>query len=160
MGLRATLWMIIAPLALATGGVLLFTPADILRQPVLGTTEARAPVRLPVEADEITTASIQPAFLTVVASPVDLRRPVTVDVARLPVTEEPVSVDSDRRWITASALNLRTGPGTANGVVASLTFGTPVTVLEQSGSWAHVEADGVTGWLSANFLGDAEPVRD
>jgi uncharacterized protein YgiM (DUF1202 family) len=152
MSLHSVSMMIVAPLVIAVGAVILLTPKDILRQSVLpavadaprASYAEKPPVDLSVRLEE---ASIAEAVLIVTPSPI---------TAREGTTDTGVSA-TDRRWITARALNLRTGPGVASALIASLPYGTAVSVLEVSGTWAHIEADGVSGWLSANFLTKTDP---
>lgn len=58
--------------------------------------------------------------------------------------------------VTADALNVRSGPGAGNALVAGspLAKGTVVQGFEDNGSWKRVTAQGsgVTGWVSAKFL--------
>jgi uncharacterized protein YgiM (DUF1202 family) len=160
MSLHSVSLMIVSPLVLTLGAVLILTPKDILRQPVLPAAEtprasqvlAAAPVRTPrIPIVEFEEPEILPATLIVAATmPGDLQQ------SRAPE----IKGSTDRRWITARALNVRTGPAVNAGLIASLPFGTAVNVLETSGSWAHVEAEGVSGWLSANFLTTTDPAAD
>lgn len=164
MGLHSISVMVITPLVLVVGAVLVLTPKDLLRQPVIPaaveleptpsyTSRPRATVEIPVV--EFEEPVVQPASLVVVAS---ADRPpsggeLAIDVPAATTPEPP----ADRRWITASGLNVRTGPTVRADLIASLPYGTPVSVLETSGSWARVEAGDVSGWLSANFLADEDP---
>jgi uncharacterized protein YraI len=97
---------------------------------------------------------LRPATLTVVASTGAF--PPQLD-SRVPATPK---VAADQRWIAASALNLRSGPGQAHAPVTSLPLGTAVTVLESTGNWVRVEHEGTIGWLSARYLTDIEPRRN
>lgn len=66
---------------------------------------------------------------------------------------------SSGQWvrITASSLNVRSGPGSANQVLFSLAGGDEVEVLGESSGWLNVrDGAGRTGWVSANF---ARPVN-
>jgi uncharacterized protein YgiM (DUF1202 family) len=149
--------MVVAPLILMVGGVLLLTPKDILRQSVLPAVAEepraayvdKAPVDL--EAVRISEASLVVTPTVIRSSPASTLEGSTIsgEAAALPT--------GDRRWITARALNLRTGPGVGSELIASLPFGTAVEVLETSGTWAHVTSGGVSGWLSANFLTTTDP---
>lgn len=157
MNLRTVFLMVALPLLLVVGAALLLTPRDILRQPVIPGTESSAPtvsyytssVKRPpdIAIVEFEEAAIPPPQLVVVATPLDVPATREASVERV----------ADRRWTTARGLNVRTGPSVQEKLVASLPFGTPVSVLETSGTWAHVEAGDVTGWLSANFLSREDP---
>ncbi|HEX3031476.1 MAG TPA: N-acetylmuramoyl-L-alanine amidase [Bacillota bacterium] len=51
--------------------------------------------------------------------------------------------------ITGSVVNLRSGPGTAFGIVAKSYKGTVVTILKQQGDWYQVKlAKGTQGWVA------------
>jgi uncharacterized protein YgiM (DUF1202 family) len=160
MRLSSILWMVVTPMLATVGAVIVLTPSDILRQPVIDveTAAARAPLSIqsPVKTlavADVLVSEIQPATLTVVSSPGTLFQQ-QVDVTT------PARPAADRRWITARSLNMRTAPGKNNELVASLPFGTEVFVLETSGTWAHVEAGDVSGWLSSNFLTTENPAQD
>jgi curli biogenesis system outer membrane secretion channel CsgG len=54
--------------------------------------------------------------------------------------------------ITASSLNVRSGPSTENPVQFSLTSGNVVDVLTRAGDWVHVrDGQGREGWVSAQY---------
>jgi hypothetical protein len=162
MRLSSVLWMVLTPLAATLAAVLLLTPSDILRRPVITAewpVQRAAPKTAPVQPETATPTALfvpelRPATLTVVASTgafppqVDSRAPATPKVA------------ADQRWIAAGALNLRSGPGQAHAPVTSLRLGTAVTVLESAGNWVRVEHEGTTGWLSARYLSNEPPRRN
>jgi len=57
--------------------------------------------------------------------------------------------------VTADSLNVRSGPGASNALVAGspLARGTQVEGLEDNGGWKRIRAaNGVTGWASAQYL--------
>lgn len=62
-------------------------------------------------------------------------------------------------YVSASSLNLRAAPGTGERVVTSLPRNTTVLAGERRGSWVFVSANGVTGWVSGDYL-SAAPVRE
>jgi hypothetical protein len=77
--------------------------------------------------------------------------------------EPPVDVTgpvSDRVWVMARAgLNLRAQPVTGQ-VLKILTFEEELTKVSQQGAWLQVRtSDGLTGWVSAEFVSDKEPLR-
>jgi hypothetical protein len=156
MSLHSVSLMVVAPLVLTVGAVILLTPRDILRQPVMPVAEQRPapvytePAEKPPEVAivEFDSQELRPPTLIVVASAPSAEL-VTGSTGQLPT--------ADRRYITARALNVRTGPSVRDELIASLPFGTPVSVLDTSGTWALIEADGVNGWLSANFLSESDP---
>jgi uncharacterized protein YgiM (DUF1202 family) len=58
-------------------------------------------------------------------------------------------VTSKIMYVTASALNVRTGIGTSNSIVTTLTKGAQVTVYEESNGWSRI-GDGK--WVSSQYL--------
>lgn len=55
--------------------------------------------------------------------------------------------------ITASALNIRSGAGTSNSVVAKVYRGQSVTILESQSGWHKVRlSNGTEGWGSADYI--------
>jgi len=51
--------------------------------------------------------------------------------------------------VTGSTVNVRSGPGTGNGVIGQVTQGDTLSVLEQSGDWYRVKtSSGLTGWVA------------
>lgn len=63
--------------------------------------------------------------------------------------------------VTASSLNLRSGPSTKNEALASLPQDSLVEVLERRGDWARVKTKlsgrELEGWVAARYLGPVEP---
>lgn len=62
-----------------------------------------------------------------------------------------------KNWfqVKATALNVRSGPGTSNEKVGSVSQGQILVELEanQDGSWVRIQRfDGLTGWCSASYL--------
>lgn len=54
--------------------------------------------------------------------------------------------------VTASKLNIRSGPSTAQAAIARpLPNGTPVRILEKTGGWYKVSVN-VEGWVSADYI--------
>ena len=64
------------------------------------------------------------------------------DAAQLPVEKEPVYAR-----VTASALNVRSGPGTDYEKTDKLSAGTVVEVLEESNGWYKIDS----GYISAEY---------
>ncbi|HBP19299.1 MAG TPA: hypothetical protein DEA08_16105, partial [Planctomycetes bacterium] len=70
---------------------------------------------------------------------------------------EPQASGGGRRGtVSASALNLRSGPGTGNPVRATLQGGTEVKILGEQAGWLEVEAlsggETVRGFVSARYI--------
>ncbi|HET7233637.1 MAG TPA: SH3 domain-containing protein [Longimicrobium sp.] len=78
--------------------------------------------------------------------------PVSAPAAAVPASAGPAFT------VTADSLNVRSGPGASNGLVAGspLAKGTLVEGLEDNGGWKRITAaNGVTGWVSATYLAPA-----
>jgi len=74
--------------------------------------------------------------------------------------------EGDRGWIHNSLLddvrsvivikdhcNVRSGPGTENGIRFTVDKGVPFKVLEEKGDWLHVvHADGDQGWIYRSLI--------
>ncbi|HZS35732.1 MAG TPA: SH3 domain-containing protein [Polyangia bacterium] len=54
--------------------------------------------------------------------------------------------------VTATSLNLRSGPSTTYNILAVMKNGDVVTALGQSGGWNKVDFNGITGWCSSTYL--------
>ncbi|TNC70311.1 SH3 domain-containing protein [Rubellimicrobium roseum] len=64
---------------------------------------------------------------------------------------------ADLRRVTGTRVNVRSGPGTGNGVVAQVGEGDTAEVLGQDGGWVRIRTpDGTEGWMSARFLAGPE----
>lgn len=58
-----------------------------------------------------------------------------------------------RALVTASTLNVRSGPGTNHPLVGKLTEGADVTITGRSGEWFRVAGSGgVSGWVDGKYL--------
>lgn len=70
-----------------------------------------------------------------------------------PSPDKPSGKTDDVYCVTASVLNVRSGPGTSYKVINQLLRGTACTVLQKSGNWRKIKTTkGVTGWVSATYL--------
>lgn len=55
--------------------------------------------------------------------------------------------------VSGGSVNMRTGPGTGYGKVASLTKGAKLRIWEESGNWYYVTAlSGEKGWMSKTYI--------
>jgi len=64
-----------------------------------------------------------------------------------------VSAYADSGVVTASDVNLRSGPGMNYDVIDCLAYGTEVTVNDMSnGDWYSITANGVTGFMSSRYV--------
>lgn len=55
--------------------------------------------------------------------------------------------------VTATSLNVRSGPSTSDSIVSSVRRNQRVTVLGRSGNWSRIRlASGVPGWVASRYL--------
>jgi uncharacterized protein YgiM (DUF1202 family) len=66
--------------------------------------------------------------------------------------EAAAAIVGQKARVTATSLNLRSGPSTTSAVLTSMPNGTVVDVLEQSGTWYKVRYGATTGWCSGEYL--------
>jgi len=77
--------------------------------------------------------------------------------------EDPAPPSDKKRYaiVTASALNIRSGPSTRNHKVGMVVRGTRLRVLEQSELWYKIEVNGLVGYVHGDYIkledGDANP---
>jgi uncharacterized protein YgiM (DUF1202 family) len=65
-------------------------------------------------------------------------------------------------YVSASSVNVRQGPSTAEAVIGRLARGEAVTVVEDAGDgWSHIriEGDGIDGFIATRLLSDAAPAN-
>ncbi len=55
-------------------------------------------------------------------------------------------------YVTGDSVNLRAGAGTSNQVLRTVAKGTKLTIYSVSNGWAYVSVDGVTGYMSADYI--------
>ncbi|HWV24374.1 MAG TPA: SH3 domain-containing protein [Thermomicrobiales bacterium] len=82
-----------------------------------------------------------------------------VAFATLPLSNRAASADSPY-VVTSGPLNLRSGAGTGYAIIASLSVGTGLDVIENAGtangySWVKVQVDsiGMDGYVASDFIG-------
>ena len=63
-----------------------------------------------------------------------------------------VDAATDMRTVTASSLNFTSGPSTSHSIIGSLQKGQQVEYISESGSWAKVKYNGVTGYVHGDYL--------
>ena len=93
-----------------------------------------------------------PGLMGQSAAPVDatLTRPV----------DRIVAPELDIRYVNASRVNMRQGPGTNYSILSRLLSDDKVTVLEDSGTgWLRLKVDktGRVGWIAASLLTKKAP---
>lgn len=64
--------------------------------------------------------------------------------------------------VSASNLNVRSGPGSSHGKLGSLSSGTQVEILEQLDGWCRIEWKGKPGYISSQYvtLSQEQPAPD
>lgn len=74
-------------------------------------------------------------------------------------TTAPSPIHRAIAYVTASSLNVRSGPGPEHPVVGRLEYRARVQVQGGGGAWVQIEADdGLSrGWVSASYLSYTEP---
>lgn len=81
---------------------------------------------------------------------------VAPDPLALPIDK--LEIFETNRYVTASSLHLRASPSVAARTLASLTRGTRVQVIEQSGKWLRISVgSGRQGWAHGDYLSAAAP---
>lgn len=115
---------------------------------------AQVAVRPTIPEPEIARAQTEAPAL-----PIDAEKRAAVVAASLDDVEvrEPAPETSykDIREVAGTRVNLRDGPGTQYSVVASLSRGDPVIVLDDSGNgWLRLEVydSGRQGWMAASLV--------
>jgi hypothetical protein len=79
--------------------------------------------------------------------------PLDTETAEAPAA--PVATDGTRLRVTGDRVNFRAGPSTGDAILAALTLGTEVELIELvDDGWAHlrVPETGLTGYMSEDFL--------
>ncbi|EJA6381815.1 SH3 domain-containing protein [Clostridioides difficile] len=56
--------------------------------------------------------------------------------------------------VTAKSLNVRTGPGTSHSKIATLSYGTEVGSISESGGWTKISYGNQTGYVSSQYLAE------
>ncbi|MDF2839355.1 MAG: cell wall-associated hydrolase, invasion-associated protein, partial [Clostridia bacterium] len=55
--------------------------------------------------------------------------------------------------VTATNLNLRSGPSTSDSIIGSLTKGQSITILKSTDAWYQISAsNGKSGWVSSTYV--------
>ena len=97
--------------------------------------------------------------------------PVVLPLVTAPVVEVPVAsgssdgaapaeISPEVRYVTARAVNVRSGPSTAESVTGRLVSGDTALVLKDTGTgWTHIliEGDGIDGYVATRFLSADAP---
>ncbi|MGH1370321.1 MAG: SH3 domain-containing protein [Maritimibacter sp.] len=93
-------------------------------------------------ADEVTRQEPQPVALTTTAEPEQAATP------------QPIAVEKVMLSVTGSKVNVRGGPSTSYGVIASLKYGDKVTDMgDAGGGWRTIQlSSGDRGYMASRFL--------
>ncbi len=62
------------------------------------------------------------------------------------------SVQTQTKYVSASSLNMRSGPSTSYSVINKLSNGTKVEVISTSNGWSKIQYNGQTGYVSSEYL--------
>lgn len=84
-----------------------------------------------------------------------INSPKTGWVASQYLTNTPHTT-SYTRYVNASSLNVRSGPGTGYSIVGTLSNGTAVTVTGTSGDWSKISSP-KAGWVLTAYLSSTPP---
>ncbi len=60
-------------------------------------------------------------------------------------------------YVTASSLNVRSGEGTSNAVLGTVSRGQAVSVLSESNGWARIKYGSGNSYVSAKYLSETKP---
>lgn len=67
---------------------------------------------------------------------------------KVEATPQPVTPPTQMVSVTASAVNIRSGPGMKNKVITTVSEGDELELLGESGSWLNVKlSNGMEGWI-------------
>lgn len=72
--------------------------------------------------------------------------------------ENEPAVEKQLGYVTASNLNIRSGPGTNYGVTTTIYKNEEVTILEKQDNWLKVQYSSVIGWASATYITSTKPI--
>lgn len=91
-----------------------------------------------------------------VKRPIGWHAPVQTHAPAPPSVDTATADPVDIVYVTGARVNMRSGPGSHYGWVASVTRGTRLILIEKRDRWYKVQADidgqTVTGWMAASFL--------
>lgn len=112
---------------------------------------AKAPTPLPEAPVEVTAAAFAPAKPVMIAPAPVAAAPVVAEPPAPPAFEPQVF------YIDAKSVNVRSGPGKTNPVIARLARDEAVLVVSQTGAengWSliRIEGDGVEGYVATQLL--------
>ncbi|KGJ50688.1 hypothetical protein KD33_01445 [Clostridium sp. NCR] len=71
-------------------------------------------------------------------------------------SENPNPTPGKTKVVTATSLNVRSGPSTSNSVIGSLKQNDKVEVISESNGWSKVKFSGKEGYVSSTYLKDSD----
>ncbi|WGX77233.1 SH3 domain-containing protein [Paraclostridium bifermentans] len=71
-------------------------------------------------------------------------------------SENPNPTPGKTKVVTATSLNVRSGPSTSNGVIGSLKQNDKVEVISESNGWSKIKFNGKEGYVSSTYLKDSD----
>ena len=94
------------------------------------------------------------------SSPTTATRPAS-SAGKTPSGTTPAQVNTiEIRFVTATSLNMRSGPDTSSSVLSALPSGTSVNVVERQNGWLLVSlSPSVRGWISEQYTALTKPQR-
>lgn len=143
----------------ASGGAEFAPPAAASPAPVIAAS-TDDPRLLDVEYAAVDASGVPPAREVPDPMPVEIVSRAATDlgpVAALPAAPSTVAPQDTKAMyeVTGDGVNMRSGPGTSYGVVATLPLGAKAEVIGSDGNWNNIRLpDGTEGWMSANFLSE------
>jgi uncharacterized protein YgiM (DUF1202 family) len=147
----------LASIAAASVAVLVLAamlPANTQPEMVASVQSEPARAHVPLRPSYIVSAA--PLLKPAPAEPAPAR--VSLSVQPVAVMVEPEPEPAEKWYVTAGALNLRSGPSSSTAQLAALPMGTAVEVAGTDGNWSEiVTADGLRGWAFTKYLSRTAP---
>lgn len=92
------------------------------------------------------------------ASPEDSKALDSQILAKTSISETTLAVNSNEKitmgTVTDGPLNVRQAPGTDQAIVGKLYAGQTVTISKTENNWHSISANGITGWVSGDYVGN------
>lgn len=82
-----------------------------------------------------------------------------VIVSSFPMEKDVQAASSKTKYVTASTLNVRSGPATTYKVIATVKKNTSVKVTQKNGSWEKIILGSKAGWVSSAYLTTQKPAE-
>lgn len=127
-----------------------------VKAPVLVVSTRSEPVMRPTKAVARTAPRITPpAPDSQAARAIAAAQAMAAQGHIVPAAAKATSAAFETRYVSASAVNLRAGPSTRNGIVGRLTRGTAVLITGDTGNgWSQIKVvdSGKRGFMASRFL--------